>query len=77
MVPDRRRFAASAATRARQPALSAQLWIREIIADRLPAASSLTRTVIALRSVPSMLRTRASTALIARNASSARTIPTR
>src|SRR5436309_2657589 len=75
--PDRRRAVASAATRARHAALEPQPWIRPIMAGWLPAASSLISSVIAVCSVPSMLRTRASTALISRNNSSARTIPTR
>lgn len=76
-TPDRRSFAASVATLARHAAFVWHPLIRAIIADRLPAASSLTSSVIAVCSVPSMLKTRASTALMTKNRSSARTIPTR
>ncbi len=58
---------AFSATRARHAAPAEQWYIRTDIAAASPRAWAVTSAVMADRSAPSMLNTRASTALTARN----------
>jgi hypothetical protein len=71
-APERLSSAASCATRARQDALRGQPSMRASISAALPAASALTRLVIAVCSAPLALNARASSALMMRNTSTPR-----